>query len=166
MGACPDSRNFEMLQKKKLTSDQALQKTRLYCASQERSHAEVKQKLYSYGLNKNDVEQILSQVIEEDYLNEERFATAYARGKFRMKRWGRIKIKYELKQKRVSEYCIKKAMKEIDEEEYAKTLRKLLDEKLKDLKPEKNDLIRQKKVTDFLLQKGYEWEMISSFFKD
>ena len=166
MGACPDSRNFEMLQKKKLSPGQALQKTRLYCASQERSHAEVKQKLHSYGLGKNDVEQILSQVIEEDYLNEERFAAAYARGKFRMKQWGRIKIRYELKQKRVSEYCIKKAMKEIEEEEYAKTLRKLLEGKLMDLKTEKNALIRKKKAVDYLLQKGYEMEMILSFFKE
>lgn len=155
-----------MLQRKKLTPGQALQRTRLYCASQERSHAEVKQKLYSFGLGKNDVEQILSQVTEEDYLNEERFAAAYARGKFRIKQWGRVKIKYELKQKRVSEHSIKKAMKEIEEEEYAKTLRKLLESKLMDLKPEKNDITRNKKVADYLLQKGYEREMILSFFKE
>lgn len=166
MGACPGSRNSEMLKKKKLTPEQALQSAKLYCAYQERCHAEVKEKLYSSGVFKKDVEQILSQLITEDYLNEERFAAAYVRGKFRMKQWGRIKIRYELKQKRVSEYCIKEAMKEIEKDDYEKTMRKLLEEKLKDLETEKNVLIRKKKAMDYLLQKGYEREMILSFFKE
>src|SRR5215467_3120575 len=111
------------------TKEQALQKAKHYCAYQERSHFEAKEKLYSFGLHKQEVELVLSQLIEENYLNEERFAIRFASGKFRMKHWGRIKIKYELKQKQVSEYCIKAALKEIDEEEYRSTLIKLAAQK-------------------------------------
>jgi len=155
-----------MVHRKKLTAEQALQRAKLYCAYQERCHAETKQKLYSFGLFKNDVDRIVSHLIEEDYLNEERFACAYARGKFRMKHWGRVKIVYELKQKNVGDYCIKKAMKEIEEEEYLKVLAKLVEEKLKELNREQNDLVRRKKVVDHLLQKGYERELIFSFIKE
>jgi regulatory protein len=78
--------------KKQLTKEQALQKARHYCGYQERSHAEVKEKLYSFGLRRQEVEESLSQLIEEDYLNEERFAQQFAGGHFRMKQWGRVKI--------------------------------------------------------------------------
>ena len=149
-----------MWQKKKLTPDQALQRGKQYCSYQERSHAETKEKLYSFGLYKTEVEKLLSQLIEEDYLNEERFAAAYARGKFRMKQWGRIKIKYELKQKQVSEYCIKKALREINEEEYEKTLEKLFTEKSEEVQSEKNVFTRKRKIKDYLLQKGFELDMI------
>ncbi|XVJ67382.1 MAG: RecX family transcriptional regulator [Lacibacter sp.] len=142
--------------RQQLTREQALQKAKHYCAYQERCHSEVKEKLYSFGLRKTDVEQVLTQLIDEDYLNEERFAIQFAGGKFRMKQWGRVKIKYELKQKGVSEYCIKKALKEIDEEAYRKTLRKLFDEKMKTLRSETNQFIRKRKLQDYLLQKGYE----------
>jgi regulatory protein len=149
-----------MLQKKKLTPEQAIQKLKHYCAYQERSHAEVKEKLYSLGLWRQDVDKAISQLIEADCLNEERFAKAFAGGKFRMKHWGRVKIKYELKQKQVSEYCIKKGLKEIDEEDYLKTLNKLKEEKLLTLKSEKNVLVRKRKLSDYLLQKGYERDLI------
>ena len=150
-----------MLQNKKLTPAQALQKVKHYCAYQERSHTEVKDKLYSMGLWKNEVETILSQLIEEDYLNEERFARMFAGGRFRMKKWGKVKIRYELKQRQVSEYNIKKAMKEIDEEEYILTFAKQFDEKLKMLKSEKNVPTRKRKLMDYLLQKGYERDLIT-----
>ena len=122
----------------KLSKEQALPKIKQYCTYQERCHAEVKEKLYAFGLYKKDVEQLMSQLIEENYLNEERFAIQYAGGKFRMNQWGRIKIKYALKQKQVSDYCIKKALKEINESDYKKTLQKLAEKKLKTLKKEKN----------------------------
>ena len=140
----------------KLSKEQALPKIKQYCTYQERCHAEVKEKLYSFGLYKKDVEQLMSQLIEENYLNEERFAIQYAGGKFRMNQWGRIKIKYALKQKQVSDYCIKKALKEINETDYKKTLQKLAEQKLKTLKAEKNIFSKKKKVQDYLLQKGYE----------
>lgn len=151
-----------MLIRKHLTKQQALQKARHYCAYQERSHSEVKEKLYALGLHKREVEEVLSQLIEEDYLNEERFAQQFAGGKFRMKQWGRVKIKYELKQKRVSEYCIKKALKEINEEDYLRTLEKLTQAKWKTLKSEKNLFIKLRKTQDYLMQKGFEPDMISA----
>ena len=155
-----------MLHRKKLTADQALKNAKVYCSYQERNHKETKDRLFSYGLPKSDIEQILSRLIEEDYLNEERFAAAYARGKFRMKQWGRIKIRYDLRQKQVSDYCIEKAMKEIDEEEYMKTLEKLMEEKMSELQSETNVLAKKKKATDFLLQKGYERDIIYALVKE
>ena len=142
-----------------MTKEQALQKIKHYCGYQERCHSEVKEKLYSYGLWKKDVETLISQLIEENYLNEERFAELFAGGKFRMKQWGRVKIKYELKQKQISEYCIKKGLKEINEDDYQKTLRKLASAKWKTLKSERNIFARKTKTMNYLLQKGYEASM-------
>ena len=146
--------------KQRLTPDQALQKARQYCAYQERCHKEVKEKLYGYGLYKKEVEELLSQLIEDNYLNEERFAIQFAGGRFRIKHWGRVKIKYELKQKGVSEYCIKKALAAIDERDYMKALQKLFDEKLRTLKSEKNIFIKKRKLQDHLMQKGFESEIV------
>ncbi len=148
--------------KKYLTKEQALQKLKHYCGYQERSHAEVKEKLYSLGVWKKDHDEIIATLIEENYLNEERFATAFVRGKFRMKQWGRVKIKYELKQKQVSEYNIKKALKEIDETTYSDTLKKLYEERWESLKGEKNRFIKMTKTRDYLLQKGYEMELVKA----
>lgn len=150
-----------MLQKKKLTPEQAYQKIKHYCRYQERSHAEVKEKLYSLGLWKTDVETLLSRLIEEDYLNEERFARSFARGKFRMKQWGKTKIKYELKQKQVSEYCIKKGLTEIPHQDYLATFQKLVQKRITDLKSEKNIFIKKRKLQDYLLLKGYEYELVA-----
>lgn len=150
-----------MVYRKQLTKEQAFQKAKHYCGYQERSHQEVKEKLYSFGLYKQQVEELLSQLIEENYLNEERYAIHFAGGKFRMKQWGRVKIKYELKQKRVSEYCIKKALKEIDEADYEKTLQKLTEKKWTSIKGEGvNQYVKLSKTTDYLLQKGYEPDLI------
>ena len=152
---------ISMLQRKQLTKEQALQKLRHYCAYQERSHVEVKEKLYSFGLRRQMVEESMAQLIEEDYLNEERFAIRFAGGKFRMKQWGRVKIKHELKQKQVSTYCINKAMKEIDEADYEKTLGKLAKQKWGSVKGAGvNGFVKMAKTTDYLLQKGYEPELI------
>ncbi|MCP9749634.1 regulatory protein RecX [Ferruginibacter sp. HRS2-29] len=144
-------------------TEKAFQKIKHYCAYQERSHYEVKEKLYSFGLYKNEVEELLSSLIEENYLNEERFAIAFAGGKFRMKQWGKVKINYELKQKGVSPYNIKKALQSIGEEDYEKAFRKLAGAKLETLRSEKNIFIKKKKVQQYLLQKGFETGMISGF---
>lgn len=141
--------------------EQALQKIKQYCAYQERTHHETKEKLYSYGLYQHEVEQLLTQMIEENYLNEERFAIAYAGGKFRMNHWGRVKIRYEMKQKQLSEYCIQKGLASIDEEDYLATLQKLADNKLLQLKAEKNIFTRRRKLQQYLAQKGYESFMIA-----
>jgi regulatory protein len=150
-----------MIQRKQLTKEQALQKLRHYCAYQERSHVEVKEKLYSFGLRKQMVEESIAQLIEEDYLNEERFAIQFAGGKFRMKQWGRVKIIHALKQKQVSTYCINKALKELDEADYQKTLHKLAKQKWSTVKGEGvNGFVKMAKTTDYLLQKGYEPELV------
>src|SRR3954465_13935044 len=122
------------LQKKYLTKEQALQKLRQYCSYQERSHYEAEQKLWELGVRRAEHDEIISTLIEEDYLNEERFAKQFAGGKFRMKDWGRKKIYYALREKKVSEYNIKKAMKEIDDEAYQKTLMHLAEKKYESLK--------------------------------
>ena len=132
--------------KKKYTPAQSLTKIQSYCAYQERSHKEVKNKLYEYGLYSNQVDEIISQLITDGFLNEERFAIQFAGGKFRIKQWGRVKIKYALKQKQVSDYCIKKALLAIDENDYHKTAQKLFEQKLKTLKAEKNIFIKKRKT--------------------
>lgn len=147
--------------KKHLTKEQALQKVKQYCAYQERSHTEVKQKLWDLGIHPAMHDEMISALIEEDYLNEERFAKAFAGGKFRMKDWGRKKIIYALKEKGVSEYNIRKAMKEIDEEAYDETLLELAKKKYDLLKKEQY-LVRKKKTMDYLVQKGYEYEKVNS----
>jgi regulatory protein len=153
-----------MQYKKQLTKEQALQKLKHYCAYQERCHSEVKEKLYKLGVWKKDHDEIISTLIEENYLNEERFAIAFAGGKWRVKQWGRVKIKYELKQKQVSEYCIKKAMKQIEEDEYLKVLNKLAKEKYAALKSEQY-LVRKKKTMDHLIGKGYEIELVKQIME-
>jgi len=152
------------MMQKYFTREQALQKVKSYCAYQERCHKEVKYKLYEMGMHQNDVEEMMAQLIEQNYLNEERFAIQFAGGRFRVKQWGRNKIRYELKQKQVSAYCINKAIKSIDEYEYAKTLQKLFHEKEKTVKNEKNIFIKRKKIQDYLLQKGFESELIRELF--
>jgi regulatory protein len=154
------------MQPEKLTPQQALPKLKKYCAYQERCHQEVLEKLYGYGVYKNDAQEIISQLIEEDYLNEERFALRFASGKFRMKQWGKMKIKYQLKKKNVSEYCIKKALLSIDKVDYKKVLYKLADAKLATLKSEKNIFIEKRKLQDFLLQRGFETELVREIVND
>lgn len=152
-------------QKKYLTKEQAVQKLRQYCSYQERSHFEVAQKLWDLGVRRAEHDEIISTLIEEDYLNEERFAKQFAGGKFRMKDWGRKKIYYALREKKVSEYNIKKAMKEIDGEAYHKTLKDLAEKKYASLKSEQY-LVRKKKTMDYLMQKGFEPELIGSVLNE
>lgn len=142
------------------TKEQALMKLRQYCAYQERSHTEVQQKLWELGVWKSDHNEIMASLIEDDYLNEERFAKAFVGGKFRMKDWGRKKIYYGLKEKGIGDYLIKKAMKEIDEEAYRHTLHELAEKKYESLKGEQY-LVRKKKTMDFLLQRGFEPELVT-----
>jgi len=112
------------------------------------------------------VEELLSELIAENYLNEERYAIAFAGGKFRMKDWGRIKIRYELKKNKVSDYCIKKALAQINETDYLKTAKKLIAFKQNALKSEKNVFIKKNKIRQYLLQKGYESEIILDLLSD
>ncbi|MBA2745515.1 MAG: RecX family transcriptional regulator [Flavisolibacter sp.] len=146
------------VQKKYLTKEQALQKLRQYCAYQERSHYEAEQKLWDLGISSDLHSEMIALLIEEDYINEERFAIAFAGGKFRMKQWGRKKILYALKEKQVSPYCIKKAMKQISQDDYEAVLNQLARRKYALLKSDQY-LVRKKKTIDYLLQKGFESEL-------
>jgi regulatory protein len=141
------------------TPDRALEKLKRFCSYQERSHSEVKAKLRQLGIWGNDAGEIMATLIGEDYLNEERFARSFARGKFRMKNWGRKKIVQSLRFKQVSDYCIVKGLEEIDAGEYEQTLRKLACQKYDSLKTEQF-LRRQYKTTQYLLAKGYEPDLV------
>jgi len=155
-----------LLSAQRLTPNQALPKIKQYCAYQERSHSEVRDKLYSFGITKIDIDEIISKLIDDNYLNEERFAIHFTGGKFRIKHWGKVKIKYQLKQKQVSDFCIKKALAAIDNTAYKKTLYKLADAKIATLQSEKNSFTRKKKLQDHLLQKGFEMELVKIIVND
>ncbi len=144
----------------RIPKEQALQKLKHYCAYQERCHKEVREKLYELGQWTDEVDEITAKLIEEGYLNEERFAIQFAGGRFRMKQWGRKKIAVALKEKQVSPYCVKKALKQIPEEDYMATLEKLAAGKWATLKSEKNIFTKMKKCSDYLLQKGYEYDLV------
>ncbi|MEO5983917.1 MAG: regulatory protein RecX [Ferruginibacter sp.] len=148
-----------------ISEEKAWQKIKSYCAYQERCHREVKEKLYCLGLYKPQVEILLSRLIEENFLNEERFATAYAGGKFRVKQWGRVKIRYQLKQKGVSEFCIRKGLLSIERDDYYHTLKKLFENKQREIK--ESDLYKKKKtIQTYLMQKGYEMDEIRKMINE
>lgn len=148
-----------------LNKDDALTLMQKYCAYQERSHSEVRTRLIEHSVYGDDLEEVISQLIMDDFLNEERFARAYARGKFRIKKWGRNKILKELKFRRVSDYSIRKAMTEIDEEEYYSTLHDLIRKKIATIKS-KNQWDKRKKLTSYATQKGYEYGLIKEVLKE
>ncbi|MDB5202334.1 MAG: RecX family transcriptional regulator [Ferruginibacter sp.] len=160
--ATPPDHLFLCMRQLNIGTEKAWQKIKHFCGYQERNHKEVKEKLYGYGLYKTEVEQLISQLIEENYLNEERYAIAYAGGKFRMRQWGKVKIRYEMKGKGLSDYLVKVGLKAIDEEAYEKTLQQLAEAKLSTLKVETNVFIRRKKLQQYLLQKGYETDRITA----
>lgn len=116
--------------------------------------------MYEHGLTTPEVEEQIALLIEKDMLNEERFARAIARGKFHMKQWGKRKIIEQLKQQQISDYCIKKAMTEIDPDEYYETLKRLAEKKSGALSIEKKEYIKKQKIYLYLLQKGYESNLI------
>ena len=133
-----------------------LAKAQHYCAYQERCHQEVKNKLYELGCNTDTVNEVMVRLIETNFLNEERFAKAFAGGKFRTKKWGRLKIKRELAARKISDYCIKAAMKEIDEKDYWECLVHLIEKK----SPANSDWNEQQKTTTWLMSRGFELDLI------
>ncbi len=145
--------------KKVYTIKEGISKAMKYCAYQERTQQQVRDKLYEWGLYGDEVEEVISHLITENFLNEERFAVSYALGHFRQKKWGKIKIKQGLEQKKLSNYCIKKGLNEIDSSEYDETLHALLQKKYSLLK-EKNLYIRKQKAVQYMLQKGYEADLV------
>jgi regulatory protein len=145
--------------KKKLTPNQATIKAQLSCAYQERCQQEMRDKLYEWGLFSNDVENIIANLISDNFLNEERFAKAYAGGKFRIKKWGRIKIRIELKKRKISDYCIRKGMLEIEESDYLKTLKEIIAKKLKEI-PKGKIQIRNYKAAQYAISRGFESDLV------
>lgn len=147
-----------------LSEEQAWAKIRHFCQYRERCHYEVREKLYALGLFKKQVELLISRLIEEDLLNEERFAKSFARGHFRLKKWGKTKIVYALRQKKISEPLIKIALREIETADYDASLYRLASAKWKSLAGEQL-LTRQAKTRAYLLQKGYEGAAVGSVIK-
>jgi len=151
-----------------LTSEQAYAKIRHYCAFQERTHLEVKRKLSEYGLSWSDAGHVLSRLIEEGFLNEERFAQAFAGGKFRIKGWGKKKIEVELKKRGVAAYSIIKALRdEIPVDAYRKKLHQLAEKKWSQIKGAgMTHRVRTEKTRLFLLRRGFENDLITKTLKE
>jgi regulatory protein len=143
----------------------ALVKGRAFCVYQERSQQEVRDKLYEWGQRSKDVEGIIAELITSGFLNEERFAITYAGGKFRIKKWGRVKIKMGLKAKRVSDYCIRTALKAIDEADYRRTLQEIIAQKTESIK-ERNAYKKRYKVMQYAISRGFESDLVSDILKE
>jgi len=148
-----------MSSKPTLTKKEALIRLQKYCVYQDRCHKEVRQKMYDLGVYAEEQDDIIVELISEKFLDEERFARSFARGKSNYKYWGRLKIKRELKQRDVSEYCIKAGLSEIDEAEYRAILKKLLEKKMREFM-QLEDFFLRKKCVEFAYGKGYELELI------
>jgi regulatory protein len=137
-----------------------------FCVYQERTQDEVRKRLLEWNVYGNENEEIIAELITENFINEERFAKIYAGSKFRVKKWGRNKILQSLKLKKISDYCINKGMAEIDNEEYILVLQALIHKKNHSLMSEKNQFIRHQKVAKYAMQKGYEstqiWDIIKA----
>ena len=152
------------MKKQYWSRDEALLNIQKYCALQERCHQEVRFKLIEHSIYGDILEELIADHITNDFLNEERFAKTYARGKLRMKNWGKNKIIHELKLRKVSNYCINEALKEIDENDCIQILKTIIDKKNTST-TFKNQFDRLKKLTDFALSKGYEYEIIQDVIK-
>lgn len=147
--------------KKSYTYDEIKQKMVNYCVYQDRSHFEVEQKMKEFLLIPEAKEEILMFLIKENFLNEERFAKSYARGKFYIKKWGKNKIRLSLLQKGISDRLIKKSFEEIDDEDYKKTISELINKTLPTYKG-LQEYQKKQKIIKFLISKGFEYEMVLS----
>ena len=145
--------------KKSITISEAKKNIEHYCAYQERCHKEVVNKLKHLGIIQNAIDVIVADLIQNNYLNETRFARSFARGKFRIKKWGKVKIHRELNKREISKYNIKMGMKEISDSDYEETFNMLLDKKLSELShlPESE---QKRKIFSYLSYRGWEVEKI------
>ena len=145
--------------KKTYTVEEALVKLQKYCAYQDRCHREVEQKLKQMHMIPEAIERVIVDLIQDNHLNEERFAKAYVRGKFSIKKWGKVRLTLELKQRQISQCVIKTALAEIDPEEYLQTFHKLAEKKALNMS-ESNPFKRKKKLADYLIYRGWESHMV------
>ncbi len=147
-----------------MTQKEGLEKMAKYCAYQERCQSEVRQKLFGSGLENEEIENIICDLIDQNFLDEERFARTYVISKFRQKAWGRIKIKQHLKQKQISNYCIKKGFEEISEEDYLTKLEEIIEKKKSALRGE-SEFNKNQKAARYAIGKGYEsnlvWDLLT-----
>ncbi|MCG2429895.1 regulatory protein RecX [Aequorivita xiaoshiensis] len=149
-----------MNENKTYTVDEAKRRLERYCAYQERCHKEVQQKLYEMRMIPLAIDQIIDHLLRHNFLNETRFAQAFARGKFRTKKWGRNRIVNELKMRQISKFNIKIALKEIPDSEYYKTFEALAEKRMQQLSSEKNLQKKRKKLADYLFYRGWESELV------
>lgn len=126
----------------------------------------MRRKLYEVGLYGEDVDHVMAKLIETKFLDEERFARSYARGKFRMKKWGRIRIQIELRSRQISKYCMKAAMQELEEFDYEGTLKTLLEKRYEKQKPDLHPYAKRQDLITYGMRKGYEVEVIKSVIPD
>ena len=145
---------------------EAKTKMEAWCAYQERCQYEVDQKLFTWKFNETERSQIIADLISNRFIDEERFARAFVSGKFRIKHWGRNKIKQHLKQKRISDYSIKKGLQEIDPDEYWNTLKRLAERKMKEKKAKEENWQIQTRTQRYLASKGYEFDLILDAMKE
>ncbi|HLV91875.1 MAG TPA: regulatory protein RecX [Aequorivita sp.] len=137
-----------------------------YCAYQERCHKEVQQKLYQMRMIPEAIDHIINHLLQHNFLNETRFSQSFARGKFRAKKWGRIRIVRELKLREISQFNIKIALKEIPDSEYYQTFEALAEKRLQQLEFEKDIQKKRKKFADYLFYRGWESELVYAKVND
>lgn len=146
---------------------EALTKLQRYCAYQDRCHKEVRSKLLDLGIYGDTLEEIMAELVTENFLNEERFARSFVRGKFRIKNWGRIRILQELRTRHISDYCTRKGLEEIDPEDYEQALINLLQQKYDALHSEKDVFKRKHKTAQYAIRRGFEsqlvWQTLKNF---
>jgi regulatory protein len=140
-----------------------------FCAYQERTQAEVRERLQKWGVEGEEADEIIVYLIEDNYLNEGRFARIFAGSKFRVKNWGRQKIMYELKARKLSEHSIREALTEIEDEDYIEKLKTLIEKKKHELRTEKQPMILKQKLARYAMSKGFEgdlvWDVINKLTK-
>ncbi|WP_417443041.1 regulatory protein RecX [Joostella sp.] len=144
---------------KSYTVEEAMRKLESYCAYQERCHYEVNQKLRQMNMIPIAIDTIISHLIEHNFLNEERFAKSFTRGKFKIKKWGKNRILRELKYRQISRFNIQTALKEISDDEYYETFNALAEKKAAQV-TEKNPFKKKKKIADYLLYRGWESHLV------
>lgn len=151
---------------KTYTVEEATRRMERYCAYQERCHKEVQQKLYQMRMIPEAIDHIINHLLQHNFLNETRFSQSFARGKFRAKKWGRIRIVRELKLREISQFNIKIALKEIPDSEYYQTFEALAEKRLQQLEFEKDIQKKRKKFADYLFYRGWESELVYAKVND
>ena len=156
---------FQRKSHKYLTVDQALEKLRHYCAYQERCHQDVRYKLVNLGIRGDDLEDIIATLVEEGYLDEERFAHSFARGKLRINGWGIRKILQSLRQKKISEYNLRKVQEELDVTEYREVLIRMLTKKTRSMREQDQYVVRQK-LFKYGTSRGFESSILNDVLNE